>query len=271
MRIDPSTRVDGPVVLFPGDYSLPASCTMISLLGAAVPGNTVTQAVAAAAELHIQCPSVQTIMQACHMSALEAQSIFVYTASQGPFVCPTHGALFASYNRALRDAVADSVDAWGGYSFLFVNALLKLPSVASPCTVYRGLDCALSEVSHLYRKGGFVWFRSPTSTTVDKDITMATFGAGAAGGAGTFIELRVQNAKEIQAFSAVPSEQERLLAPNTCFKVLECLTASQISRLQGFAPLPPNVDLVVLEEVRQTSMRDVMVLACSHGDAGDSR
>ncbi len=247
IRIDASTRVDGPVVLFPSGYVLPAPCTMISLLVAAVPDNSAVGAVAAAAELHIQTPSVQAVIQECGMSALELQSIFVYTASQGHFVCPTHGAPFASYNKALRDAAADGVDAWSGYSFLLVNALLKLPSVA--CTVYRGLNCALSEVSHLYRKGGFVWYRSPTSTTVDKDVTMASFGAGAAGSAGTFIELRVQNAKQIEAFSAVPGEQERLLAPNTCFRVLECLTASQIVNLQGFAALPPNVDLVVLEEV----------------------
>ena len=255
IRIDASTRIDGPVVLYPRGYTLPASCAMISVLAAAVPDNAAIRAVAAAAELHIQASSVQGIIQACGVSALEAQSIFVYTASQGPFVCPTHGAPFASYNKALRDAAADSVHAWSGYSFLLVNALTKLPSVA--CTVYRGLDCALSEVSHLYRKGGFVWYRSPTSTTVDKDKTMASFGAGAAGGAGTFIELRVQNAKEIEAFSAVPGEQERLLAPNTCFKVLECFSASQIHRMQGFAALPANVDLVVLEEVRHLSTHDV--------------
>ncbi len=70
-----------------------------------------------------------------------------------------------------------------------------------------------------------------------------------AGSAGTFIEMRVKNAKEIDAFSSEPGEQERLLAPNTCFKVLESFTASQIHRLQGFAALPPNVDLVTLEEV----------------------
>ncbi len=255
IRIDASTRIDGPVVLYPHGYTLPASSAMISLLAVAVPDNSAISAVAAAAELHIQIPSVQAIIQACGMSALEAQSIFVYTASQGPFKCPTHGAPFASYNKALRDAAADSVHAWSGYSLLLVNALTKLPRVA--CSVYRGLDCALSEVSHLYRKGGFVWYRSPTSTTVDKGRTMTSFGAGAAGSAGTFIELRVQNAKEIEAFSAVPGEQERLLAPNTCFRVLECLTASQIINLQGFAALPPNVDLVVLEEVHRVNWRCV--------------
>jgi hypothetical protein len=42
----------------------------------------------------------------------------------------------------------------------------------------------------VYKKGGFVWSRSPTSTTIDKDRTMVSFGVGASGAAGTFIELR---------------------------------------------------------------------------------
>jgi hypothetical protein len=263
IKIDASTRVDGPIVLFPDGYTLPASCTMLSLLFAAIPDNSAAQAVAAAAELHIQTPRVQIVIQECHMSVLEAQSVFVYTASQGSFVCPTHGAPFASYNKALRDAAADSVNAWSGYSFLLVNALLKMPSAASPCTVYRGLNCALSEVSHLYKKGAFVWYRAPTSTTIDKDSTMASFGTGATGSNGTFIELRVQTAKDIEDFSAVPGEKERLIPPNTCFKVLECFTASQIVRLQGFASLPPNVDLVVLEEVRPMPTHDVDGCVCS--------
>ena len=60
-------------------------------------------------------------------------------------------------------------------------------------------------------------------------------------------------------------EQEWLLPPKTCFKVLECLTASQIVRLRGFALLPPDVDLVVLEEARPMSTRDLLLLACSDG------
>ncbi len=258
MRIDISTRVDGPVALFPDGYTLPASCTLTSLLVAAIPDNSAIYAVAAAAEMHISTPPVQSIIQGCHLSALEAQSIFVYSASQGPFVCPTHGAPFASYNKALRDDAAISINAWSGYSFLLLNALLKLPSVA--CTVYRGLNCALSEVSHLYMKGGFVWYRSPTSTTIDKAGTMASFGTAAGTGAGTFIELHVQSAKKIEAFSAVPGEQERLIPQNTCFKVMESFTASQIDRLQGFASLPRNVDLVVLEEVHPLSTNGVLML-----------
>jgi len=117
----------------------------------------------------------------------------------------------------------------------------------------------LSDVSHLYWKGGFVWLRSTTSTTTDKHGTMRQFGQGAAGsmnGAGTFMELRVQNAKEIQVFSAVPGEKERLIPQNTCFRVLQALSAADVRLLEAFGTLPPNVDLVVVEEVCAAAVCD---------------
>ena len=135
------------------------------------------------------------------------------------------------------------------YSFVLHSALLKLPSVA--CTVYRGLNIPLSNMSHLYWRGGFVWFRSPTSTTTDKDKTMREFGQGVdAEAAGTFMQLHVKNAKEIDAFSAVPGEQERIIPHNTCFRVLLAVSAADVKLLKDFGTLPPNVDLVVVEEVR---------------------
>ena len=112
----------------------------------------------------------------------------------------------------------------------------------------RGLDCPLTEISHLYMEGGVVWHNSVTSTSTDKDATLASFGAGASGTAGTFIEMRVCSARSVKAFSAFPDEHELLLRPNTCTKVLVTLSSSRSALLQGLAKLPPNVDLVVLEE-----------------------
>ena len=69
---------------------------------------------------------------------------------------------------------------------------------------------------------------------------MRQFGQGAAGsmnGAGTFMELRVQNAKEIQVFSAVPGEKERLIPQNTCFRVLQALSAADVRLLEAFGTL----------------------------------
>ena len=142
--------------------------------------------------------------------------------------------------------------AWFDYSFVLHNALMKLPSVS--CTVYRGLDVPLSDLSDVYWRGGFVWLRSPTSTTMDKDKTMRLFGQGAGAGAGTFMELRVKNAKEIEAFSAVPEEQERLIPHNTCFRVLQVCSAADVRLLGAFGSLPPRVDLVVVEEVPRATL-----------------
>ena len=110
------------------------------------------------------------------------------------------------------------------------------------------MDCPLTEVSHLYSEGGIVWHNSVTSTTTDKDATLATFGTGASGKAGTFMEMRVCNARKVVAFSAFPSEEELLLPPNTCTKVLVTLSSAKAALLQGLAHLPPNVDLMVLQE-----------------------
>ncbi len=246
-RIDPSTKPNNPVALYPKMYSLPATCTMVDILTKAIPQNTKISDISAAAEKHIRISSVQDLTRLYGISDLEAQSIFVYTASQGFAVCLTHGAPFSSYNSALRDAQPDRVSAWCDYSFLLYNALLKLPSVV--CTVYRGLDKPLLEVSHLYVRNNLVWLRSPTSTTTDKDKTMRQFGQGASAGVGTFMELRVKNAKEIETFSAVPGERERLIPHNTCFRVLQALSAKAANDLKEFGTFPPNVDFVVVEEV----------------------
>lgn len=125
---------------------------------------------------------------------------------------------------------------------------MKLPSQA--CVVYRGLSVPLTDISHLYWPGGFVWLRAPTSTTTDKSKTLKSFGQGVGGGSGTFMELRVKNAKEIEHFSAFPGERERLIPHNTCFRVLQALSAADVRLLGAFGTLPPYVDLVVVEEVR---------------------
>jgi hypothetical protein len=276
--LDESTQPNEPVELFPLDYQLSATAggrqdAMLLFLESALPEACcapVLRAIVAEAEKMVLTPSVQQLIVTHGLGTLEAQSIFVYTASQGFAVCPTHGAPFCSYNAALRGAQPQNVDAWRHYSFLLYNALLKLPSVA--CTVYRGLNVPLSELSYLYWKGGFVWLRSPTSTTTDKHKTMLQFGKGADAGVGTFMQLFVKNAKEIETFSAVPGEQERLIPQNTCFKVLQALSAADVTMLNAFGTLPPNVDLVVVEEVRVSAKANApCVVGILLDFAGDSR
>ena len=78
----------------------------------------------------------------------------------------------------------------------------------------------------------------------------ATFGTGAGGSPGTFIELLVHNAKDIRAFSPYP-ENELLIPLNSCFSVKYSLSSADAALLGVFGSLPPNVDLVILEQERR--------------------
>jgi hypothetical protein len=93
-----------------------------------------------------------------------------------------------------------------------------------------------------------VWFNSITSTSTNQAATLRSFGSGVSGHPGTLLELRVLSARSVEAFSAFPKEHELLLRPNTRGKVLVALSSGEAALLQGMAQLPPNVDLVVLQE-----------------------
>jgi serine/threonine protein kinase len=260
IALDKNTQANEPVALYSNDHRWSKSAgvdetSILPCLARAMPSDCcrlMLQSIVNEAERHVSSQSVTKLMASYQLCPLEAQSIFVYTASntdadKNISICLNHKAPFMTYNAVLRDSVGQDIALWSDYSFLLCNALSKLPSVA--CTVYRGLNTPLTDMSYLYWKGGFVWFRSPTSTTTDRQKTMRQFGQGARGQAGTFIELRVHNAKEIEQFSLFPQERERLIPPNTCFQVLGALSAADAKILEGFASMPPNVDLVILEEV----------------------
>lgn len=298
--------MNGPLQLYPYDYTVPASSTLLSVLSTAIPD---------AAKQHLLQQIVQHVtdlalgvsdlaygarfmseMTMHGLTLLEAHCIcaytcdarahsnheYSYTREDSPFfmcmlrylrLISRHDSLLfiCRYNKALREGDPEAIARWRDFSLLFDSGLSKLPAVN--CTVYRlmlflcaaanltlfctgsdsltaalrGLDCPLTEVSHLYVVNGIVWYNSVTSTTTDKNSTLASFGEGASGKAGTFIEMRVHSARSVCSFSSYPKEAELLLRPNTCAKVLVALSSSQAALLQGLAQLPPNVDLVVLQ------------------------
>jgi hypothetical protein len=96
-----------------------------------------------------------------------------------------------------------------------------------------------------------VWLNSITSTTTDFNSTLKIFGTGKDGKMGTFIQMSVVSARSVKAFSAFPEENELLLRPNTRMRVKTALPSSDVEQIQKFptAQLPPNVDLVVMEEI----------------------
>jgi hypothetical protein len=60
----------------------------------------------------------------------------------------------------------------------------------------------------------------------------------------------VYNAKDIRAFSPFP-ENELLIPLNSCFSVKYSLSSAAAALLGVFGSLPPNVDLVILEQERR--------------------
>ncbi len=61
------------------------------------------------------------------------------------------------------------------------------------------------------------------------------------------MELRALNAKDVRAFSPYP-EEELLIPMNSCFSVESSLSSADAEMLAIFGSLPPNVDLVVLQQ-----------------------
>ncbi len=157
----------------------------------------------------------------------------------------------------MRGRVPENVQRWADYSFLFISALDKLPSIE--CEVYRGIDLPLTQVSHEYKVGTKVWLPSVTSTTTKQDTALEQFGKSKSGNSypdnqsgnrypGTLIKIKAVFAKNIKVFSMFPDESELLLSPNSCLKIDLALSSEDVANLRDFGTLPENVDLIVASQ-----------------------
>ncbi len=118
----------------------------------------------------------------------------------------TEDSLYYRYNSTMRGRVAEQVELWADYSLILNSALHKLPS--QEVTVYRGFHVSLTQVSHEFQPGKVVWLVSVTSTTTDEKHTLKFFGSGSSSSPGTLMKIHALSAKDIKAFSVVPSESE---------------------------------------------------------------
>jgi len=234
LLIDATARPSAPLQLFDRTSTLaPASlhrCILTAMQ--AQPGqpnarlaSMLAAMVSHAAAFVSSSPKAQHIVQQYKLTAVEAQAVCLYTLD-----ATSHGGLreesvYYVYNAALRLGQAEAVELWSSFSFLFCNALEKLPSVA--VTVFRGLDVPLTQLSHLYRKGSTVWLNAVTSTTTDKAGTLLQFGTGASGRPGTLLQIIAVDAKDIQVFSPFP-ENELAIPPNSCHTVLTVLESAEV-------------------------------------------
>jgi serine/threonine protein kinase len=236
LTLDPSARaVQGPILLWhPARTRAPASLLQCILLAMqARPGQSnsnlapMLQAmVAEAAHIISGSPNVQQLMQEHLLTDMEAQALSVYTTDARDHGGSREQSIFYLYNAAIRSAVAHDIELWSTFSFLFCNALQKLPSVIR--TVFRGLDVPMTQLSHQYFAGGNVWLTSITSTTSDKTKTLLQFGTGASGRPGTLLQINAVDAKDISDFSKYKTENEFVVPPNSCHKVRVALSSVQV-------------------------------------------
>ncbi len=138
-----------------------------------------------AASRIVMQPHVQALCAQHGVTLVEAQSISVYTMDARDYRHTREDSVFYVFNLIIRTGDSEQVQRWSAFTKLLCDALDKLPSVS--CTVFRGLDQPLTQVSHLYVKGSTVFFNSVTSTTTDKASTLQQFGKGAGGRPGTLL------------------------------------------------------------------------------------
>jgi hypothetical protein len=166
-------------------------------------------------------------------------------------------------NALLRKRDVEGLETDGLIAWLYwlLKGLAKLPRWEGE--VYRGLSVPLVQMAPRYVEGREVTGLSLTSTTTDQTTTMRELGSGAGGG--TFVQLEVTDARDIAVFSRF-AENERLLVPNTTFRVLyamaHAVTKDMMARMAmmlGGAGvgaevmerlnLPPNTVVIIMKQV----------------------
>lgn len=180
-----------------------------------------------AASVMVMAPHVQAVCAQHGVTLVEAQCVAVYTMDARGYGRAREDSVFYVFNATLRCGDSSQVQRWSEFSKLFCDALCKLPSVS--CTVYRGLDQPLTQVSHLYEKGSTVFFNSVTSTTTDKAGTLQQFGKGADGRPGTLLRIAATDVKNISMFSAFPDESELVASVNSSYRVATVLQSADVS------------------------------------------
>ncbi len=200
----------------------------------------------------------QSVVRMYNLSEVEAKCIIIFTR-ESRAVPDHHRPLDATrpkrdnqfyflYNKACRERDATAIQLFQNFSFHFLSALHKLPNavLAPGQSLYRGFGQRLEEMNDLYRGSCHVWWHYTSSSSVHRDVAYRSF----ARLSGTLMEITgVDNAKDIQALSMVPSEGELLILPNTDFKVKLALSCGQARLLNNarYATIPDNVDLVILD------------------------
>jgi hypothetical protein len=179
------------------------------------------------------------------LSEHERAAIVLYTME----AIPRETSVYFMVNAALRTVDREAVRPWRDYIWLLLNALRKLPPVATDTHLYRGMKVGLAALGEAYVKGSEFQWAGFSSTSIHVDVMQAEDFLGRSGSRVLFnLKLTEPVGRDISDFSLY-REAEILLPPNLMFEIksvldagndlhfLQCEQTESLDMLLDFSPL----------------------------------
>ena len=151
---------------------------------------------------------------------------------------------WAEVNAALYTRNKEALSTFRDGIFFLQSAYEKLSKSSRPCTLWRGVDKRLTQVSKHYAQNKKVCWPSFTSTSKDQSVMMDF-----AGGDGSLIKIEAVCYAEFSELSMRPSEAESLFGINTLVEVQNVMPSEQLAGFPGAESIPPNVDLIIVKQI----------------------
>lgn len=170
-------------------------------------------------------------LSSCAKHALATERVKSYESDlsndeKGAIYMYTGGGLYSEMNEALRSPDRSRVRCYFPFLSIFIRAHSKLDMQLrmTRYTLYRGIS---KDLFSSYRKGETVVWWSVSSCTQSVEVAMGF-------GSRTLFRITAKRAVSIIQLSAIPGEDEYILAPGTQLKVVEVEKKSKTSRTKIF-------------------------------------
>ena len=151
---------------------------------------------------------------------------------------------WAEVNAALYTRNKEALSTLCDGIWFLQSAYEKLSKSSLPCTLWRGVDKRLTQVSKHYDRNKKVCWPSFTSTSKDQSVMMDF-----AGGEGSLIKIEAVCCAEFSELSMRPQEAESVLGINTLIEVQNAIPSEQLAGFPGAESIPPNVDLIIVKQI----------------------
>ena len=151
---------------------------------------------------------------------------------------------WAEVNAALYTRNKEALSSLRDGIWFLQSAYEKLSKNSQPCTLWRGIDKRLTQVSQYYGRNKKVCWPSFTSASKKQSVMMDFADRG-----GSLIKIEAVRYAEFAGLSMRPLEAESLLGINTLVEVQNAIPSEHLAGFPGVESIPPNVDLIVVKQI----------------------